>query len=81
MGGEMLEPGVTLCAVPVLYLIGNVDNHAGREGDGRFAPLLIPTTAGDADKYLVCAVMDVPVVSAAWLKGDVGITGNSLHTL
>ncbi len=35
---EVLEPRVTLCAVPVLHLVGNVDNHARRESNDSSAP-------------------------------------------
>ena len=78
---EMLEPGVTLCAVPVLHFVGDVDNHAGRESDGRLSPLLVPASTRNTDEYLVCAVMDVPVISTARLKGDIGIISHGGFTL
>ena len=77
VSSQMLEPEVTLCAVPMLHLVRDVDNHAWLEFYRLLAPFLIPAAAGDTNEYLVCAVMDVPVVAAGRLEGDIGITGNS----
>ena len=78
VGGEVLEPGACGCTMPVLCAFGDVDNVAGMETDGRFAPFLIDALAADADEDLVCAVVDVPVVAATRLKGYIGIILNSL---
>ena len=72
MGGVVLEPRVTLCTVPVFHALGDVDDGAGGEGDGTLAPFLIPAATTDADENLVHTVVDMPVVAAAWLEGDVG---------
>ena len=73
VGGEVLKPGACGCTMPVLCAFGDVDNVAGMETDGRFAPFLIDALAADADEDLVCAVVDVPVVAAARFEGDIGI--------
>ena len=54
----------------MLHLVGNVDNHARRESNGRLAPLLIPAATRDTDEYLVCAMMDVPVVATIRFEGE-----------
>src|SRR5699024_1529499 len=54
---------------------GNGDGVAGGERLGRLAPFLIPAAAGGAQENLAAAlvgVVNVPVVAAARLKGDVG---------
>ena len=71
----MAEPAVSLGPVPVLDLSGDGDNIAGLQAPGRLALLLIPALAVHAQQQLSAAlgsVMDVPVVAAAGLEGDVG---------
>src|SRR5699024_5526378 len=71
----MGEPAVGRRAVPVLDLGRDYHRIAGREGLRRLAPRLIPAAAGGAEQDLPAAfagVVDVPVVAAARLKGDVG---------
>ena len=61
--------------MPVLDLCRDGDDRAGRQADGGFALLLIPALACSADQNLAAAafgVVDVPVVAAARLEGDVG---------
>ena len=70
----MGEPAVRRGAMPVLHPGGDVDHVAGMELPGRLAPFLVPASAGHAEQNLSAAlagVVDVPVVPAARLKGDV----------
>ena len=70
----MGEPAVRRGAVPVLHLSGDVHHVAGLQRPGGLALLLIPAAAGHADQNLAAAalcVVDVPVVAAARLEGDV----------
>lgn len=72
--GDVAEPAVPLCAVPVLDIGRDRDDRTGLEADSGLPLLLIPALAGRADQELASAgrgVMDVPVVAAARLKGDV----------
>lgn len=57
----------------MLYALWNVDDVAGIEGYCRFAPLLIPATTRHANQNLVCTVMNVPVVAAAWFESHVAV--------
>ena len=73
--GHMGEPAVLGCAVPVLDLGRDDHRIAGGEGLRGLAPLLIPAAAGGAQQDLPAALgrmVDVPVVAAARLEGDVG---------
>lgn len=52
-----------------------IDHCAGKNLNSCFTFLLIPATAGYADKHLsatLSCMVDVPVVTAAWFKGDIG---------
>ena len=69
--GQVLHPAVGGGAVPVLGAGGDGDHHAGRQLHGSLAPFLIPSAAADADQHLDGVVVDVPVVAAAGLEGDV----------
>ena len=69
--GEVLEPRVLGGSMPVLDLGRDSDDGAGSHLNGIFAPLLVPATASDANQHLHLLVMDVPVVTAAWFKGDI----------
>lgn len=74
LDGDVAEPAVPLCAVPVLDIGRDRDDRTGLEADSGPPLLLIPALAGRADQELASAgrgVMDVPVVAAARLKGDV----------
>ena len=71
----MAEPAVGLGTVPVLDLSGDGDDIAGLQAPGRLARFLIPALAVHAQQQLSAvfgSVMNVPVVAAAGLKGDVG---------
>ena len=57
--------------MPVLHFGRNGDDGAGSHLDGFLAPFLIPATTRDADEHLHGLVVDVPVVTASRLKGDV----------
>ena len=67
----MLEPRVFGGAMPVL--------HFGRDGDDGswshlywlLAPFMIPTATCDADQHLHLLMMDMPIITAARLKGDI----------
>ena len=68
----MGKPAVRRSAVPVLYTGHNVDHIAGVQLLRLFAPFLIVTAPGHADKDLSAAfvrLVDVPVVTAAGFKG------------
>lgn len=78
VGSDVLKPRVFLCAMPVLYALGNVDYVARKELHGRLAPLLIPSFARDADENLASTVVDMPIIAAAWFKGDIA---HGLHRL
>ena len=71
---QMREPAIGCSTVPVLDLRGNVHHIARMQLQRRFAPFLIVAPACHADKDLsatLCGMVDVPVVPAARLKGDV----------
>ena len=60
--------------MPVLDASGDDDDRARLKGDGVFAPLLVPALARGADEHLAATLVsgvDVPVVAAARLEGDV----------
>ena len=68
------KPAVLFGSVPVLHLRRDGNDHSGSQTDGRFSLLLIPALAGGADEKLPAAafsVMDMPVVAAPRLKGDI----------
>ena len=70
----MGKPAVRRSAVPVLYTGHNVDHIAGVQLLRLFAPFLIVTAPGHADKDLSAAfvrLVDVPVVTAAGFKGHI----------
>ena len=70
----MGKPAVRRSAVPVLYTGHNVDHIAGVQLLRLFAPFLIVTAPGHADKDLSAAfvrLVDVPVVAAAGFKGHI----------
>ena len=75
LDGNVAEPAVPLGAVPVLDLRRDDDDSAGLQADRLFALLLVPALAGGADQQLPAArpgVVDVPVVPAPGLEGDIG---------
>ena len=57
--------------MPVLHALGYLNHVAGLKQARGLAPLLVPAGAADADEHLYAAVMDVPVVAATRLEGDV----------
>ena len=64
----------------MLCTFRDVDDVTCMEMDGWFAPFLIDALTADADKYLMCTVMNVPVIATTWFKGYIGIIQNSLFT-
>ena len=71
---KMGEPAIGRRPVPVLDIGRDRDDRTGLEADSGPPLLLLPALAGRADQELASAgrgVMDVPVVAAARLKGDV----------
>ena len=74
LNGDMAEPAVGLRTVPVLDIRRNGDDIADAQTLRGLALLLIPALAVNTDEQLSAAalrVVDVPVVAAARLKGDV----------
>ena len=72
--GNVAEPAAGLGTVPVLDLRRNHNDRAGREAYGFLAFLLVPALACGANKNLPAArfgMVDMPIVAAARLKGDV----------
>ena len=60
--------------MPVLDAFGNVHHIAGMKLAGFLTQFLVPAATADADQYLTAALagmMDMPVVPAAGLKGDI----------
>ena len=57
--------------MPVLHALGDVDDIACLECNGRLPPFLVPSLARHADEYLARTVVDVPVVAAPGLEGHV----------
>lgn len=67
----MSEPRILGRAVPMLDLRMDTHNSFRLQGLGRLALLLVPTVTGNADQHLATLVVDVPVVAATRLEGDV----------
>ncbi len=59
--------------MPVFCTFRDVDDVSCMESDGWFAPFLIGTFTTHADKYLMSAVVDVPVIAATRFEGHVSI--------
>ena len=57
--------------MPVFHFSRDGDDGAGSHLNGFLAPFLIPATTRDTDEHLHSLVVDVPVVPAARLEGDV----------
>ena len=57
--------------MPMLYAFGNLNDNARFQLDGGFAPFLIPASTIDTYQHLHLLVVDMPVVAAARLEGDV----------
>ena len=57
--------------MPVLGFGWYGDDGAGSHGYGGLSPLLIPAAACHANQHLYLLVVNVPVVAAAGLKGDI----------
>ena len=55
----------------MLYLRSNVNNITRVQLSCRLTPFLIPALAICTKKYLSALVVDMPVISALWLKGNV----------
>lgn len=71
---QMTEPAVSLCSVPMLDICGDRYNVAGFQALSGLAVLLVPALAVHTDKQLSAArfsVMDMPIVAAARLKGNI----------
>lgn len=72
--GQVAEPAVGGGAMPMLDVCRNLDDIAGVQALRGLALFLVPALAVDADQHLSAAlacVVDMPVVAAARLKGDV----------
>ena len=72
--GQVAEPAVGCGSVPVLDVSRNLDDVSGVQTLCGLALFLIPALALNADQHLAAAlacVVDMPVVAAARLKGDV----------
>ena len=69
--GQVLHPRVFGGSVPVLHTFRNGNHHPGLQFYGFLAPFLIPTATSDADEYLHGLMMNVPVVTATRLEGDI----------
>ena len=67
----MLEPRIFGGTVPVLHFGRDGDDGAGSHLLRFFAPFLIPAATGDADEHLYLLVVNMPVIAAARLEGDV----------
>ncbi len=74
MACKVLEPGILGGTVPMLCALRDIYDVACMKSDGRFAPFLIDAFPTHTYEYLMCSVMDVPVVAAARFKSYVGIT-------
>ena len=71
----MAEPSIRFGSMPVFHVGGNDNDITGAKAPRRFSVLLIPAAPSHADEDLTAAAagaVDVPVVAAARLKGDVG---------
>ena len=71
---QMRKPAIGGSTMPVLDLRGNIHYISRMQLLRCLAPFLIVAPACHADKDLpaaLCGMMDVPVVPAARLKGDV----------
>ena len=68
---QVLHPRVLGGTMPVLGLGGDGHHYAGAQHHGLLALLDIPAAARHADEHLHRLVVDVPVVAAARLEGDV----------
>ena len=69
--GQMLHPAIGGGSVPVLHPFGDGNYNTRFQFHGLFAPFLIPAAAGHANQYLDLLVVDMPVVAAAELEGDI----------
>lgn len=71
---QVTKPTIGSGAMPVLDVGGNLGDIAGVQALRGLALFLVPALAVDADQHLSAAlacVVDMPVVAAARLKGDV----------
>ena len=68
----MGKPTVRSGSVPVLYFRRDVDYIAGVQFFGGLAPFLIVSASCCTKQDLSAAMVDMPVVPAARLKGDIG---------
>ena len=70
----MGKPTVRFGPMPVLHFRRDDDDCARLQADRFFSFFLIPSASGRTDENLTAAgfgMMDVPVVAAARLKGDI----------
>ena len=58
---------------------GDGNHRAGLQLHRFFAPFLVPTAAVDAGEHLHGVVVDMPVVAAAGLEGDVAHAADSVE--
>ena len=78
MISQMLEPGATLGTVPMLHFGRNGDDGAGSHLLRLLAPFMIPAMTGNADEHLHLLVVDVPIVAATGLEGDIHHTATDI---
>ena len=57
--------------MPMLYFCWNSNDSAGSKLLRLLAPFLIPAFTGNTDEYLHLFVVDVPVITATRLEGDI----------
>ena len=67
----MREPAVLRCPVPVLDFGGDIHHITGLQPLRRFSFFLIPALSGNAEQYLISAVMDMPEVPASRFERDI----------
>ena len=75
----MGKPAVRSCSMPVLDFRRDAYHIAGVQFPWLAAPFLVVTATRSAQEDLSAVVMDMPVVPAPRLKGDVG-NGNAAFT-
>ena len=60
---------------------GYGDDSAGSHWDRSLAPFLIPAATSNANQHLYLLVVDVPVVTAARLEGDIYHTTTNISQI
>ncbi|WP_313678980.1 hypothetical protein [Corynebacterium stationis] len=72
----MAKPGIGLRTMPVLEAGRDANGAAGFQTDRLLPFCLVPARTGGAQQDLnacaIPAVINVPVIAAAWFEGDIG---------